>query len=119
MHHLATPTPTPTSTSTSTSNFYLLQTNPLPYILYSYILILLSFIFYLLYFYTPLSSSTPYAEELEYDILIFLLIIRIFVNVIFQVIKIDLKIAMRKQPIIPTRKVSYTYLFTLYSFSFS
>ena len=41
----------------------------------------------------PFSSSTPYVEELEY-ILIFLLIIRIFVNVIFQVIKIELKIAM-------------------------
>ena len=39
-------------------------------------------------------------------ILIFLLIIRIFVNVIFQVIKIELKIAMRKKPIIPTRKVN-------------
>ena len=41
-------------------------------------------------------------------ILIFLLIIRIFVNVIFQVIKIELKIAMRKKHIniIPTRKVN-------------
>ena len=38
-------------------------------------------------------------------ILIFLLNIRIFVNVIFQVIKIELKIAMRKKHIISTRKV--------------
>ena len=60
----------------------------------------------------PISSSTPYAEELEHNI-DFLInqvgeitIIRIFVNVIFQVIKIELKIAMRKKPIIPTRKVN-------------
>ena len=39
-------------------------------------------------------------------ILIFLLNIRIFVNVIFQVIKIELKIAMRKKHIISTRKVN-------------
>ena len=39
-------------------------------------------------------------------ILIFLLNIRIFVNVIFQAIKIELKIAMRKKHIIPTRKVN-------------
>ena len=35
-----------------------------------------------------------------------IIIIRIFVNVIFQVIKIELKIAMRKKSIIPTRKVN-------------
>ena len=52
----------------------------------------------------PFSSSTPYAEELEYNI--DFLIIRIFVNVIFQVIKIELKIAMRKKHIISTRKVN-------------
>ena len=52
----------------------------------------------------PFSSSTPYVEELEHNmILIFLLIIRIFVNVIFQVIKVDLKIVMRKKSIVPTR----------------
>ena len=53
----------------------------------------------------PLSSSTPYAEELEYNI-DFLSIMRIFVNIIFQAIKIELKIVMRKRPVVATRKVN-------------
>ena len=37
---------------------------------------------------------------------IFSLIIRIFANVTFQVIKIELEIVMRKKPIVATRKVN-------------
>ena len=49
--------------------------------------------------------------------LTFLLIVRIFVNVIFQVIKIELKIVIRKKPTIPTRKANmyFNYLVGLSS----
>ena len=53
----------------------------------------------------PFSSATPYAEELE-NYIDLLIHYRTYANVIFQAIKIELKIVMKKNLIAAMRKVN-------------